>query len=618
LGGEKRLGPVTRQTLAVGHEADRARTNETELDSLMKTKLKLHLLLLTLLSLAGFAHAQGTAISYQGRLNYGGSPATGLYDLTFKVFDVVAGGAALAAPVVLDAVPVTNGLFNVSLDFGPNIFIGPARWLEISVRVNAFILEVLTPRTPLLPTPYAIFAGKAGGVASGTLTADQLNSGGVLPMQGQFLSYDGGNFLWRDPAVLTGDVWSVLNNNAYYNADNVGIGTSTPVHRLSIAGGPVWTSHGWLGSIALNNGAAIGWEANASGQRFGMGHSSGGFGMFRTASDPGTSGSPALYDFLINNDGNVGIGTTTPARKLTVRTPGYGLEHTDGTVRLGTYLDPTGGWLGTISDHPLHFFVYDGLPSVTLTAAGNLGIGTVSPQAKLEVNGNVRVNSGSGIALNVADGPMITRGWDPFNSDASLNKGGHGRWGLFMEPHSLVCGFPDIAGKSFEVSKYTPEGGRLPLLKVTQGGIVSIGGRVGIGPFGLGAPTPQEQLHVIGNILASGTITGSSDRNMKRDFTPVNSSEVLDRVAALPISTWSYIADDGVRHLGPMAQDFYSAFSVGMDDKHISMVDADGVALAAIQGLNQKLNEKVTDIGELKSRLERLENLMNQKNGGAK
>jgi len=67
-----------------------------------------------------------------------------------------------------------------------------------------------------------------------------------------------------------------------------------------------------------------------------------------------------------------------------------------------------------------------------------------------------------------------------------------------------------------------------------------------------------------------------------------------------------------------MAQDFYSAFNVGMDDKHISMVDADGVALAAIQGLNQKLNEKVTEIGELKSRLERLENLMNQKNGGAK
>ena len=88
----------------------------------------------------------------------------------------------------------------------------------------------------------------------------------------------------------------------------------------------------------------------------------------------------------------------------------------------------------------------------------------------------------------------------------------------------------------------------------------------------------------------------------------------------MPITTWSYIADDGVRHLGPMAQDFYSAFSVGMDEKTISTVDADGVALAAIQGLNQKLTEELkqkgTEITELKQRLEKLERLMNQKNGG--
>jgi hypothetical protein len=581
----------------------------------MKTKLKLHLLLLTLLSLAGFAHAQGTAIGYQGRLNYGGSPATGLYDLTFKVFDVEAGGAALAAPVVLDAVPVTNGLFNVSLDFGPGIFIGPARWLEISVRANAgdvvVILTVLTPRTPLLPTPYAIFAGKAGSVANGTVTADQLNSGGVPPMPGQYLSYDGGKFAWTDPGIVVGDVWSILNNNAYYTAGNVGIGTTTPQHRLGIAGGPAWTSEGWAGAIELQNGAAIGWRANAAGLRFGMGHSTSGFGLFRTTSEPGTSGSPPIYDFFANDSGNVGIGTTTPASKLTVRTPRYGIEHTDGNIRLGTYLDSTSGWLGTISDHPLSFFVNDGLlPSVTLSTSGNLGIGTTSPQAKLEVNGNVRINSGSGIALNAEDGPMLTRGWDPFNSNAPLNRGGHGRWGLFMEPSSLVCGFPDIAGKTFDVRKYTPEGGATVLLRVNHLGNVGIGTGA--------SPGPQEKLHVIGNILASGTITGSSDRNVKRDFALVNSSDVLDKVAALPISTWSYIADDGVRHLGPMAQDFYSAFNVGMDEKHISMVDADGVALAAIQGLNQKVNEKVTEIRELKSRLERLENLMNQKNGGAK
>jgi hypothetical protein len=78
----------------------------------MKITLKLHLLLLTLLSLAGFAHAQGTAISYQGRLDDGGSPATGLYDFTFHVFDAAVDGTDLAGPLgplPYDAVPVTNG-----------------------------------------------------------------------------------------------------------------------------------------------------------------------------------------------------------------------------------------------------------------------------------------------------------------------------------------------------------------------------------------------------------------------------------------------------------------------------------------------------------------------------
>jgi len=65
-----------------------------------------------------------------------------------------------------------------------------------------------------------------------------------------------------------------------------------------------------------------------------------------------------------------------------------------------------------------------------------------------------------------------------------------------------------------------------------------------------------------------------------------------------------------------MAQDFYAAFAVGPDDKHIATVDADGVALAAIQGLNQKLDETREENAELKQRLEKLEQLMNWQNGG--
>ena len=120
-----------------------------------------------------------------------------------------------------------------------------------------------------------------------------------------------------------------------------------------------------------------------------------------------------------------------------------------------------------------------------------------------------------------------------------------------------------------------------------------------------------------------------SDRNAKDDFAPVNSQEVLAEVAALPMTTWSYKTEPGVRHVGPMAQDFYSAFGVGEDNRHITEVDEGGVALAAIQGLNEKVEsgkrkaetqmEKLqVENAELKARLEKLEQLVAGMNGGDK
>ena len=96
-----------------------------------------------------------------------------------------------------------------------------------------------------------------------------------------------------------------------------------------------------------------------------------------------------------------------------------------------------------------------------------------------------------------------------------------------------------------------------------------------------------------GGLTVRGTFVSSSDRNAKENYEAVNPREVLEKVAALPLTRWNFKADPGTPHLGPVAQDFYAAFGVGADDKHIATVDADGVALAAIQGLNQKLEEKL-------------------------
>lgn len=82
------------------------------------------------------------------------------------------------------------------------------------------------------------------------------------------------------------------------------------------------------------------------------------------------------------------------------------------------------------------------------------------------------------------------------------------------------------------------------------------------------------------------TFTSVSDRNAKTALEPVDSTDVLTRVLALPLATWSYRNEPNRRHLGPMAQDFHAAFGLGDDERSIAMVDADGVALAAIQGLH--------------------------------
>ncbi len=110
--------------------------------------------------------------------------------------------------------------------------------------------------------------------------------------------------------------------------------------------------------------------------------------------------------------------------------------------------------------------------------------------------------------------------------------------------------------------------------------------------------------HTAGVLLPTGGNAWSSvsDRAAKENFAPVDGREVLDRLASIPIQTWNYKSQDAaIRHIGPVAQDFYAAFGVGEDDKHISTIDADGVALAAIQGLDSLSKEQAARIDELEA-----------------
>lgn len=99
-----------------------------------------------------------------------------------------------------------------------------------------------------------------------------------------------------------------------------------------------------------------------------------------------------------------------------------------------------------------------------------------------------------------------------------------------------------------------------------------------------------------------------SDRAAKANFAVVDGRAVLEALASIPVESWNWKTQDAsIRHIGPMAQDFYAAFGVGEDPTRISTVDADGVALAAIQGLYQEVQERDARIADLEARLSVLE-----------
>ena len=143
----------------------------------MNNKTLLGIGLATVLGLnLSFSALLGTGFTYQGKLADGGNAVTGLYDFNFTIWNATTGGTQFGPAVNLVAVPVTNGIFTATLDFG-NIFDGTALWLAISVKTNtAITYNSLTPRQPLAASPYSLFSPAAGAaslaysVAPGSVT----------------------------------------------------------------------------------------------------------------------------------------------------------------------------------------------------------------------------------------------------------------------------------------------------------------------------------------------------------------------------------------------------------------------------------------------------------------
>lgn len=159
------------------------------------------------------------------------------------------------------------------------------------------------------------------------------------------------------------------------------------------------------------------------------------------------------------------------------------------------------------------------------------------------------------------------------------------------------------AGNGQFVKMFGPNGGEQEF-EIAGNGTTTL-----YGPSGVNI-----QLNNASGIVSAKGFNNRSDRNTKTNFSSVNPLGVLETVAKLPVSRWNYKDDaKSVQHIGPMAQDFEAAFGLnGGDSKHINTVDAQGVTLAAVQGLNQKLERENSALrvrlDSLEARLSALEN----------
>jgi hypothetical protein len=347
-------------------------------------------------------------------------------------------------------------------------------------------------------------------------------------------------------------------------------------------------------AVAGQNAVALGAYASAGGEY------SSALGNYVYAN--GYQSTAIGYGSLANGITAMALGNLCVANGKTSTAMGYSAEadHTGAFV-----------WADTSSDN---LFQSTGDNQFLIRASGGVGINTPDPLGNaLCVSGDARVDAqpaawNEGLAINC-----------PTNMVAG---GGFG--GIHFHSTGPGQGFSPSSIKWSEMYNYAPEignavGGGLAFIRNNSSTslYLSPDGNVGIGSTG-----PLYRLEVAGNCGATTFVT-TSDRNAKEHFQSVNPQEVLNQVAALPLSRWNYKEDKTQQHIGPMAQDFYAAFGLGPDDKHITTVDEGGVALAAIQGLNQKLEAGSQKLREanaalkakndsLEARLERLELLLQQ------
>jgi trimeric autotransporter adhesin len=487
---------------------------------------------------------------------------------------------------------VNNGLFTVVL--GENMTALPASLfnqpnLQLRIWFNDGVqgFAALDPAQNLTPAPYANFANTASNLVSGLRIQVDNTYGAPSVIGGSSANYVSNNVIGA--TIAGGGATKNAGGPIYTNSVTADFGTVSGGYGNSA--GPLAAVGGGYQNTASADGATVsgGSENTASGDAAMVGG-----GAQNTASGQFATISGGEFNNASGRDATVVGGLNSIASGNSATVAGG-----QGNKAAGTASFAAGQGAQALHDNT--FVWSDGSPGTFASTAINQF--SVRAAGGIQLAGDVQLSGGAAYHnLSLSGG----------NSSGYL----YGSYPFFGDGIHLSYNFyADANGQGHIINT----GGGTSRITLGYGSVGIYVGDVNL------LPGTQRLLADTTHVEVNGTFNNNSDRNAKQGFAPVSSAQILDKVLQLPVSEWSYKDDPTTRHLGPVAQDFRSLFEIGTDEKHIAPIDEGGVAFAAIQGLNEKLelgarksDDRIQKLeaenAELKERLDALEKMIrNQK-----
>lgn len=540
----------------------------------------LYRILLAALCLAFTTHTPAQdanhRIVHQGHLEKSGAPVTTPQQFRVNLYTSASGGSPVnPAPYEFASINVSHGEYTLPLDVHYSVVAHPQLWLEISVRPagSSGAWATLAPRSAFTTQPkaqHAFTADNAEQLAPGSVGAAQIVQTQVQRRVGGACS--GGQVLQAIGVTGSATCVTTAGSNVVQNVvtgSGVGGGGNSDVVWVEIATGGITDNllidnsigasdiaNAAVGTAALANGAVNAAKINRS----------------EVQAQVAETCPVGKAIMAVDDDGNVTCGVTSLVGM-----------HDNTASSTGTVLSGSGS---EASGSNAIALTSNSTASGSNSVAG--GNDRASGNQSAALGGTASGNWSVALAATCAGGHYSVA----LNSGARIRPGsesGSGCSGVPVSGDNGDTGTFLFNGRHGEgQGSYTSTGDDRFIVRASNGFYFG----------GSGAPSPTIPNNRFINTSTNARLTNggnwsnASSRAFKHAFSAVDAGALLDRVLALPLGRWQYldVAAEGW-HLGPAAEDFFEAFGLGASVQHITTVDANGVALAAVQGLAVRIEE---------------------------